>query len=227
MYSVQFLRDFGLDELCARFMIRARRHATYPNLVQLKYSQVFSPMHEPIVRECRGLIVDEADGWRVVCRAYDKFFNIGEPNAAAVDWGTARVYEKLDGSLMTLYRYRDDWHVASSRLPDAAGAAHESGVTFAELFRRTWSQLGYVVPPADLGGLCFMFELISPENRIIVSHDRPRIVLHGVRDLGTMREAEPEPVARAHGWECVASLPLTCADECLDAAKTLNPLRGE
>ena len=54
MYTLQFLRDFGLDELCARFTIRARRHAAYPNLVQLKYSQVFSPMHEPIVRSAAG-----------------------------------------------------------------------------------------------------------------------------------------------------------------------------
>src|SRR5688572_22229350 len=118
-------------------------------------------MHEPVVQECRGLIVDEAEAWRVVCRAYDKFFNVGEPNAAAIDWATARVYDKLDGSLMTLYGYRGKWHVASSGLPDAAGVAHDSGVTFADLFRRMWSQLGYRWPgePDAGAGRCFMFEL--------------------------------------------------------------------
>ena len=29
-------------------------------------------------------------------------------NSAAVDWATARVYDKLDGSLMTLYHYRGE-----------------------------------------------------------------------------------------------------------------------
>lgn len=227
MLTTEFLKAHSLDELCARFAVRARRHGTYLNLVQLKYSQVFSPMHEPIVRECRGLIVDEADGWRVVCRAYDKFFNLGEPNAAAIEWASAVVYDKLDGSLMTLYRYRDRWHVASSGLPDAAGRAHESGATFADLFRRTWADLGYRWPDPPDGRRCFMFELMTPDNRIIVSHDRPRIVLHGVRDLDTMRESAPEPVAAAYGWECVPTFPITCADECVAAAGLLHPARGE
>ena len=88
MHTVQFLHEHGLEELCGRYAIRAKRHRNHPNL---KYSQILSPMHEPVVRECRGLIVDEADAWRVVCRAYDKFFNVGESNAAAVDWAAARV----------------------------------------------------------------------------------------------------------------------------------------
>jgi hypothetical protein len=184
-------------------------------------------MHEPVVRQCRGLIVDEADGWNVICRAYDKFFNAGEPNAGPIDWRTARVYEKLDGSLMTLYPYRNEWHVASSGLPDAAGVAHEPGESFADLFWRTWSALGYRLPAGDGGGRCFMFELLTPQNRVIVSHERPRIVLHGARDLRTMREREPEPVAAEYGWECVGTHPLTCLDDCLEAAKSLSPMRGE
>ena len=227
MRTVQFLREFGLDELCSRFAIRARRHGAHPQLVQLKYSQILSPLHEPVVQECRGLVVDEADDWRVVCRAYDKFFNLGEPNAAAVDWGSGRVYEKLDGSLITLYHYRGEWHAASSGLPDAAGMAHESGVTFAELFRRTWSRLGYARPGAGDAHLCFMFELMTPENRVITPHARPRVVLHGVRDLHTMRERDPEPIAAERGWECVSTLPLTCVEDCLAAAKSLSPKVGE
>jgi hypothetical protein len=54
-------------------------------------------MHEPIVRESRGVILDEADDWRVVARAFDKFFNYGESGADEIDWGTARVQEKVDG----------------------------------------------------------------------------------------------------------------------------------
>jgi hypothetical protein len=97
MQTVRFLQEFGLDALAERFAIRARRHGAFPHLVQLKYSQVFSPMSEPIVRECRGLIVDESDGWRVVCRAYDKFFNLGEPNAHPIDWTTAKVTTSSTG----------------------------------------------------------------------------------------------------------------------------------
>lgn len=52
---------------------------------------------------------------------YKKFFNYGENGSASIDWKTARVYEKIDGSLLTLYFAMGEWHVASSSLPDASG----------------------------------------------------------------------------------------------------------
>src|SRR5689334_13224443 len=103
--TVRFLRLHGLPELCERYKITARRHGYYPGLVQLKYSQIESPMGERIVQECRGLILDEGHDWKVIAFPYTKFFNHGEGHAAPIDWGTAKVYEKLDGSLMTLYSY--------------------------------------------------------------------------------------------------------------------------
>jgi hypothetical protein len=225
MLTVSFLQSSGLEALCSRFAISAKRHGRYPNLVQLKYNQIESPMEEPIVRECRGLIVDEADGWRVVCRPYDKFFNYGEPLADALDWSTAKVYEKLDGSLMTLYWYRGEWQVASSGLPDAAGKAHAGDATFAELFHETWKKLGYALP--DAPERCHIFELMTPMNRIIVQHRESRIVLHGVRDLRDMRELDPEPIAARLGWACVGEFPLTTIEQCLEASKLLHPMQGE
>lgn len=129
MLAVQHhLRSGGtIDDLLREHGIKSRRHSKHENLVLLKYNQVESDFRKPIVRECRGLVLDEADDWRVVCRAFDKFFNYGEPGAAEIDWGTARVQEKLDGSLTTLYSYAGRWHVATSGSPDAAGDVHGSG----------------------------------------------------------------------------------------------------
>jgi tRNA splicing ligase len=53
-----------------------------------------------VVQECRGLILDESANWRIVAFPYTKFFNYGEEHAASIDWSTACVQEKLDGSLM-------------------------------------------------------------------------------------------------------------------------------
>src|SRR4051794_21524704 len=139
-----YLRSGGsLAELESRYAIAAKRHVRFPNLVMLKYSQINSPMAEPIVQDCRGIILDEADDWRVVSYPYRKFFNHGEPNAAAIDWPSARVFDKLDGSLMTLYRYAEKWQVASSGLPDADGPVFGHGLSFARLFWQTWASLGY------------------------------------------------------------------------------------
>jgi hypothetical protein len=183
-------------------------------------------MHEPVVHECRGLILDEADAWRVVSYPFRKFFNYGEPHAAPIDWPTARVYEKLDGSLMTLYPYRGAWHVASNGLPDAGGHVYAHDFSFAELFWRVWREKGYTLP--DLGaGTCFMFELMTPFNRVIVRHDAHRLVLIGARRLGDFHEIPLDDAASGTNWEVVRSFPLGCLADCLAAAESLKPVEAE
>lgn len=83
----------GLDGLTERYAIKATRSIVNSHLVLFKYNQIESPFAEPIVRECRGLILDESEGWCVVSRSFDKFFNHGEGHAAPIDWSSARVQE--------------------------------------------------------------------------------------------------------------------------------------
>ncbi len=225
LHTVAFLRQHGLDELARLFAVRAVRHPAYPNLVLLKYNQIESPMAEPVVQECRGLILDEADGWRPVSVPYRKFFNYAEPNAAPVDWATARVYEKMDGSLMTLFRYADRWHVASRNVPDAGGAAGAAGFSMADLFWRTFHALGYALPPAD-ADRCYMLELMTPQTRIVVQHAAARLVLTGCRRMSDGVELPPESAAEL-GWEVVRTHPLATLADCLSAADAIDPFRAE
>jgi hypothetical protein len=226
--TVKALRADGLAALGSRYGILVKRHGAFPNLVQLKYSQRESPMGEAIVQECRGLIVDEADDWAVVAFPFTKFFNHGEPNAHPIDWATARVYEKLDGSLMTLYPYRGQWHVASSGLPDASGPTGGTFAgSFADLFRQAWASSRYAMPSPGGARACFMFELMTPHNRIVCRHAESRVVLLGARDMDTLLEMEPEPVAARYGWDCARSFPLRTAEECLAAACAIDPMEGE
>lgn len=224
LLTQQYLRENGLPAFIEQFKIKPRRHGRYQNLVHLKYNQIESPMHEPIVQECRGLILDVANDWVVVAFPFHKFFNAGEPLAVDVDWSTARVQEKLDGSLMTLYRYDDAWQVSSSGLPDAAGPVKTIGGTFADLFWNTWNTLKMRLPEP---GCCYMFELMTPMNRIVVQHREPKLVLIGVRDLTTLKELPVEPVAERHGWSAVRSLPLSTCEQCIEAAKALDPMSAE
>lgn len=102
---VENLRAIGLKTLEKKYAININRHKKYPNLVCLKYSHRDSPFNEKIVCQARGIILDEAANWQIVSYPYDKFFNHGEQYAAAIDWNSAKVYDKLDGSLMVLYYY--------------------------------------------------------------------------------------------------------------------------
>jgi RNA ligase-like protein len=228
LQTVDYVRAHGVSALVDRLHIIVRRHGQYQNLVHLKYNQIESPMDDPVVQECRGIVLDCDDDYRVVSFPYKKFFNHGEPHAARIDWPTARVQEKLDGSLIVLYPYRGAWHVASSGTPDASGAAHESGLSFAALFWQVWDSLGYDSTQLDrCGRKCLMFELMTPHNRVIVPHTESRIVLHGARDLTTFAELDPEPIAKQMGWECVRTFPLGSIDDCLKAAEAMNPLECE
>lgn len=216
----------ALDLLEARYGIKAKRHGEFPNLVLFKYNQVESPFVEPIVQECRGIILDSRDDWRVVAMPYRRFFNLGEPHAAAIDWETADVYEKLDGSLITLYRYAGEWQVATSGTPDANCEVQGYGLTFAELFWRTAREQGLRTEHLQ-PYYTYMLELCAPENRVVVRHERARIYLHGVRYLPTLEERDPSYHADVLGVPAPRRFDLSSAADCVAAARELAPLECE
>lgn len=226
-----FLKEHGLEELKARYAIKCSQDSEYPHLVCLKYSQIDSPMSELIVRQCRGIVLDSRD-WSIVSYPYDKFFNYGEGHAAPIDWSTAKTYEKLDGSLMTLYHCPPwiagdncGWRVQSSGTSDGAGEVNGFGISFSDLFWKVWNELGYHLPyEVDH---CFMFELMTPFNRVVVQHKTNRLVLHGVRNVRSLKERDPMLWFRRYGWEVVEALPLRSWTEILDAAKKLDPMASE
>ncbi len=220
-----FLRQHGLAALCEKFTLKAVRHAQFPNLVLLKYNQIFSPMSEPIVQECRGLIVDESRDFDVVSHPFHKFFNAGEPNAAPLDWKGARVFEKLDGSLMSLYFYEGAWQVASSGTPDASGPmGTRTSKTMAQTFWEVWRDLGLQLPPAEFAGWWFGFEFMTPWNQVVVRHQSSKIVSIGARRPdGT----EIWPADLPFDWPQVASFPIGNLEDALRAAEQIPKASGE
>lgn len=200
-----YLRNYGLDGIQSNLSIVARRHNKYNNLVLLKYHQINSPMNNPITQMCRGIILDENNDWQVVCRAYDKFFNYEEICAAPVDFENAKIFEKLDGSLCQLYYYDGHWNIATSGSPDASGNVGDFNYTFADLFWKVWKEHGYTLPIDTKS--CYVFELMTPYNTIVVQHKVNSLVLHGGRNLNTMRELNPVIEAHHNHWQCVKSFP--------------------
>eukprot|EP01102_Stenamoeba_stenopodia_P018090 TRINITY_DN6593_c0_g1_i1.p1 TRINITY_DN6593_c0_g1~~TRINITY_DN6593_c0_g1_i1.p1 ORF type:complete len:375 (+),score=62.11 TRINITY_DN6593_c0_g1_i1:223-1347(+) len=229
----QHVLEFGLESLEA-FAIKTKRHKKWTNLVLFSYNQLKSPFSNPIVRQSRGIILDENDNWNIVSYPYDKFFNHGESNAATIDWASAVVFEKVDGSLITLYYYEGQWNVATSGTPDAAGPirsfhGHNTGdrqtTTFAEDFWRIWNSLGYRLPEET--DKCFMFEMVSYSNRIVCFYAEEGIYIHGCRDLKTFTEEDPAHYAAKYGWKPVKTVPLTSIDEVLRLVEEINGAKEE
>ncbi len=219
----------SLPSLTEKYGIIVRRHPAHANLVLFKYDQIESPMSEKIVQECRGLILDEAEDWRVICRPFDKFFNYGEGHASVVDWNTASVQEKLDGSLCTLYWYNGQWNVSTSGSPDAGGNVNDfPDLTFAKLFWKTFNEQGLRVPPYSDVDLNYMFELMTPYNRVVVRHTECKVKLIGLRDRFSGDELSVySPRAAAREYPTVRAFALNTVDAIESSFAVIDPMGQE
>jgi hypothetical protein len=225
----KFLRNRtnGIEELKTLYAIDAKRHSEYPNLVLLKYDQIDSDFKEPIVQEARGIILDEANDWNVVCYTFRKFHNQSETLAAKIDWNNAEVQEKLDGSLCQCYYYDNKWHVATSGTPDASGQVNDFGKTFKELFWET-AKAQNLKTEYLCQAVCYAFELTTPYNRVVVDHKDCKIWLIGSRNVKTLEEYSLiEEFSKFYNFYFPKRFPIGSIEECIKAAEGLNPVEQE
>lgn len=226
MLLQSYMRAGNSIESLAEYGVKTRRHGFYPNLVLFKYD-IGAKFDVPMVQECRGVVLDENDNWSVVCRAFDKFFNEGEFYAAKIDWSTAKVQEKLDGSICTIYHYDGAWRVATSGTPDACGEVHASDITFRDYFWETFHDQGGLFPASGRESLCFSFELMGPDNRIVVIHEKAHLKLIGVRDRLTGTQLPVEVWAPHVNIPAVRSFDFTSAAQLYDSFESMSPVNQE
>ena len=63
------------------------------NFIIFNYNQIESDFYNPIVKECRGVILEDKT-FKPVCVPFYKFGNYGEGYADTIDWSAARVQKK-------------------------------------------------------------------------------------------------------------------------------------
>lgn len=137
------------------------------------YSQFASDFSIEEVQEARGSIFYRGEtGIKCVCRPFKKFFNYGEPNAAEIDWSTACVTEKIDGSLMKMWYHDRRWHLSTNGTINAFDTfVGDYGISFGQLFEKA---LGYTINVLgrSLWTWCtYCFELTSPESQVVIPYD--------------------------------------------------------
>lgn len=168
-----------------------------------KYNQIKSDLGLQICQESRGLIL-ERPSWRVVSCSLGKFFNAAENHAVDIDWDSAEILEKLDGSAIVIYKWQGEWvaHTLGTirgegpiQMSDAVRKHKKDweGDTFADLF---WDRFERIYGFDTLDDLdtdcCYMFELCTDYNRVVKSYDEDRIVLLAVRNRKTLEERDIE-----------------------------------
>ena len=104
-YNVDILNTY-----VEKGLIEKNKHPFYPIYIY-NYSREcqFLGAWDEITLACRGLVLDEEGN--VLARPFKKFFNIEETKSIPDE--SFEVYEKMDGSLGILFRYRGEWIFAS------------------------------------------------------------------------------------------------------------------
>ena len=197
----------------------------YPDRIVLNYSQINSPKHNPIVKECRALILSVPDH-KILSRAFDRFFNYGEdPDTDKFDILKASVLEKVDGSLIPVYHDGDKWQVSTRKMAFAEGTSVKRKRTFKEIFI---DAIG--ADPNDVFGevdkdLVVIFELVSPETRVVKPYEKECAYLLDVRNKVTgahlgMEESYFWDIPEVT-WKYPQEFEFKNWDECLEASKAL------
>lgn len=166
------------------YCLKIKRDGKY---IIFNYNQIMSDFSNPIVQEARGIILEDKT-WRIVCFPFVKFFNVDEPNAAQIDWNSARVQEKIDGSLIKVWYDNGEWHISTNGNIDAFESELSSNAvyeTFGELFLEAIENYFEGNP-----NYTYMFELVSPYNKIVIEYPEIKVYHIGTRDNKTGEELE-------------------------------------
>ena len=190
MLKIQkYIIENGFEKAVNDFQLKVRE---YDNKVLLKYDQLSAPtlMANIEVQECRGLIL-EKDTWNVMSLAFTKFFNADESNAHKVDWNTAHVLEKLDGTLIQVYWdwVSNEWLAGTTGTAEGEGEVNNKmGTTFNSLFWDTVTKQ-YALNPCLLDkNHVYVFELTTPYNIVVKPHGKSSATLLTVRNRVTLKE---------------------------------------
>lgn len=127
----------------------------------------YENLWDEVTLMCRGLVTDDTGD--IVATPFQKFFNIEEGKFEPTE--KFEVYEKMDGSLGIVFWYRGQWVVATrgSFTSDQANKARE-------ILRKYNTDIMF-------RHLTFCFEIIYPENRIVLDYGNDeKLVLLGTFD---------------------------------------------
>jgi hypothetical protein len=193
------------------------------SFILLKYSQIHSNFNIPMVRECRGIILDE--NFTPVCIPFYKFGNYGESYADEIDWSSAVVEEKLDGSIIKVWfdKKTEKWIISTNGTifaEDAKVGNDKNYKNFAELFYEAAARINFSFYLLNRDNT-YMFELTTPHNRVIVPYFDFNLTHIGTRNNISFQELNEDiGVAKPKVYKCnnlndliqmAAELP--CSDE--------------
>lgn len=207
-----------IDKIITDLSLDVRWCAEQKRII-LNYHQLATPRGNPVGRECRGLTLYKENGqYKVAARAFDRFFNLFESRADdnKFNWGNFECYEKVDGSLMLLYKWEGNWRVNTRGSFANASPSDLTTKTWEQLFHETGIRSNEF---DNLDGrFTYVFEFCSPFTQVIKYYGEPTLYLLAVVDNETGLELSKEYVdelAFSLGVRRPQIYKMSSAEECL------------
>ena len=174
---------------------------------------------DPIVQESRGIIIDY-EKMEVVCWPFRKFGNYTECYADPIDWNNAVVLEKVDGSIIKLWfnKITEAWQFSTNGMINAENATTDafSNITYGAVIRQAVNYNDIPFDKLDKDST-YIFELVSPQTRVVVKYDE--IALY---HLGTRNNITGEERNEDIGIKKPKSYKINSLEDCIKAAVELN-----
>jgi RNA ligase len=135
-------------------------------------------------------LVLDSEG-NLIAKPFSKFFNYEELTEASIPKQTFEVFEKMDGSLGICFFYNDEWHIATR-----GSFTSEQAIKGKEIAKREGLDRKCVP------GFTYLFEIIYPENRIVVDYGKDeRLVLLSI--INPEGNEIPYEEIEMDGWDIV------------------------
>ena len=129
---------------------------------------------DEVTLQCRGLVTGTEGN--VVARPFKKFFNLEENKHTPTS--DFEVFDKMDGSLGIMFKYNGEM-VCATR-----GSFTSDQSKWMTEFAQKYNYQDIIVE-----GFTYLFEIIYPENRIVVNYDgQEKLVLLGIINTETGEE---------------------------------------
>jgi T4 RnlA family RNA ligase len=170
-------------------LLYSQVHPTLPLTIWNYTEKVqYEALWDEVTLSCRGLVTD--DRAVVYARPFKKFFNIEEGKHTPTS--EFEVFEKMDGSLGIMFKYNGEVICATR------GSFASDQAVWMSKFAKEYNYQDIIVD-----GFTYLFEIIYPENRIVVNYgDQERLVLLGIIKTESGEELPYDDIS-FEGWDIV------------------------
>ena len=164
-----------LDDYTKRGLLFKQTHRSLPLSIWNYTPNVqYGDLWDDVTLACRGLVTDNRGN--VVARPFNKFFNLEENKHTPTS--DFEVFDKMDGSLGIMFKYNGEMICATR------GSFTSDQSKWMTDFAQKYNYQDIIVD-----GFTYLFEIIYPENRIVVDYNgEERLVLLGIINTETGEE---------------------------------------